>query len=136
MELQNLFLPHCKHNPLPTTPYTRVKDILETICNKGCFMYIWQLHWWLFFSPQKSNLQGHKDKLQTKSFEKWHWKNLRTHNKNIYWNSININRWNNNRKKSRCSLVHFFGVTYRELTFPEVAPELTRDYLVPKSSMH
>ena len=39
-------------------------------------------------------------------------------------------------KKSRCSLVHFFGVTYRELTFPEVAPELTRDYLVPKSSMH
>ena len=92
-----------------------------------------------FFFHRKVTCKG-KDELQTKSLEKWYWKTLRTHNKNIGWNPININRWNNKllltEKKSRCSVVHFLGVTYIELTFPGVAPEFTRDYLVLKSSIH
>ena len=47
-----------------------------------------------FFFHRKVTCKG-KDELQTKSLEKWYWKTLRTHNKNIGWNPININRWNN-----------------------------------------
>lgn len=111
-----------------------VKGTLCTFgsCIDGSFFFF-------FFFHRKVTCKG-KDELQTKSLEKWYWKTLRTHNKNICWNPININRWNNKllltEKKSRCSVVHFLGVTYIELTFPGVAPEFTRDYLVLKSSIH